>query len=531
MPRQPTINTPINSEREFYSQALRHPSPMESETTRRDTIQREMGYYGARRFGVEIEAFGLDRNTVARILEDHGIPCVAERYNHDTRDYWKVITDSSIRPSGSGQREGFELVSPPLSQADGIEQVKKVLVIIREAGARVNASCGIHVHVDCRNSMSIELAQVMSLRYSKYEKELELFFTTNRREERNVFCRPFDHEFPSYETVKAEQTNSWAERYPCVRPNPDNERIDELAWIYMLSSLMGNSLSRMTDRHNTNLNSLLGANNNMFTSSESLNNFIRSCFRDRYRKINFMSFIQHGTVEFRQLEGTLDEVKVAHWINFCLTFVSESALLAKSYVHSGAISFDTPSRISYFLNMIKDHPFSGMAPESAVYMLGKIKRVKRSSFDTLNQKVKERNEFNQDYAFRKQLTNRMNVVYPNIRRLANSFYTGKLGTPSRFHSAVVSVYAKMPKEIVISDDGSIAVDQNQDTLDYVENFGNIVSADAIRADTTRIMRTPSEDGSATYHAISSRGNEVVTLDNIRSAVLSGSVTLDDVFVY
>jgi hypothetical protein len=42
--------------------------------------------------------------------------------------------------------------------------------------------------------------------------------------------------------------------------------------------------------------------------------------RDRYYKLNFASFERHGTIEFRQHEGCLNEKKVVAWIIFCVGF-------------------------------------------------------------------------------------------------------------------------------------------------------------------------------------------------------------------
>jgi hypothetical protein len=47
---------------------------------------------------------------------------------------------------------------------------------------------------------------------------------------------------------------------------------------------------------------------------------------DRYHKLNLLAFLRHGTVEFRQLEGTTDFNKISTWIQFCVAFVESSRL-------------------------------------------------------------------------------------------------------------------------------------------------------------------------------------------------------------
>lgn len=53
--------------------------------------------------------------------------------------------------------------------------------------------------------------------------------------------------------------------------------------------------------------------------------FIRK-LRDRYVKLNLCAFLRHGTVEFRQLEGTTSWTKVCNWIEFCVSFVEASRI-------------------------------------------------------------------------------------------------------------------------------------------------------------------------------------------------------------
>lgn len=54
---------------------------------------------------------------------------------------------------------------------------------------------------------------------------------------------------------------------------------------------------------------------------------------DRYQKLNFNSFPRHGTIEFRQHEGCLDDAKVVSWIIFCSAFFESTRLY---YLEHGA---------------------------------------------------------------------------------------------------------------------------------------------------------------------------------------------------
>lgn len=46
----------------------------------------------------------------------------------------------------------------------------------------------------------------------------------------------------------------------------------------------------------------------------------------RYHKLNLAAFLKHGTVEFRQLEGTTDFKKISTWVQFCVAFIESSRL-------------------------------------------------------------------------------------------------------------------------------------------------------------------------------------------------------------
>lgn len=96
------------------------------------------------KFGIEIEFYGLGRNTreVAEHLAHPDIIIRGENYNHETRRHWKVVTDGSVA-------DGAELVSPPLAFNDSsIGEVRTVFAKLKEKNCYVRNNCGFHVHVD-----------------------------------------------------------------------------------------------------------------------------------------------------------------------------------------------------------------------------------------------------------------------------------------------------------------------------------------------------------------------------------------------
>jgi hypothetical protein len=96
-------------------------------------------------FGIELELVGLTTRQSAQVLVRAGIEAHAETYNHNTRPHWKVVHDGSLRTEYQGCATA-EVVSPILNVTD-FEQLRKVTNALKEAGARVNGSCGTHVHI------------------------------------------------------------------------------------------------------------------------------------------------------------------------------------------------------------------------------------------------------------------------------------------------------------------------------------------------------------------------------------------------
>ena len=96
-------------------------------------------------FGIELEIVGLTTRQSAQVLMSAGIDTRDEGYNHETRSYWKVVNDGSLRTQYQGQATA-EVVSPVLNVTD-FDQLRKVTNALKDAGARVNGTCGTHVHI------------------------------------------------------------------------------------------------------------------------------------------------------------------------------------------------------------------------------------------------------------------------------------------------------------------------------------------------------------------------------------------------
>ena len=135
-------------------------------------------------FGFEIEMTGISRETAAKAIAAHfgttadyiGGCYGAWEVADPEGKTWKIMSDASIskeRKTGRGnysptddKEYSVEIVSPIL-QYDEIEKLQEVVRQARHAGAKVNTSCGIHIHVDAAAHTAKTLRNVLGIMYAK----------------------------------------------------------------------------------------------------------------------------------------------------------------------------------------------------------------------------------------------------------------------------------------------------------------------------------------------------------------------------
>jgi hypothetical protein len=125
-------------------------------------------------FGIEFETT-LPNSDTTPIGPYHGgyqVPWLPEG--------WRAERDSSIRPE-TMDRKGCEFVSPKLRGCDGLKQIEDSIDAINARGARVNASCGLHVTVEW-NGDAAALARLISL-VGNHERAIFASTGTRRREQ------------------------------------------------------------------------------------------------------------------------------------------------------------------------------------------------------------------------------------------------------------------------------------------------------------------------------------------------------------
>lgn len=135
-------------------------------------------------FGVEIECINVDRYALMNIVRSNGVQIQTEGYNHRDNDhYYKIVHDGSLIGDNS-----CEIVSPILKGKEGKNSLKAVCNALVEIGAKINKSCGLHVHLDAKN-MTIEHWRNLIINYARLESIIDGFMAKSRRGNNNCYCR------------------------------------------------------------------------------------------------------------------------------------------------------------------------------------------------------------------------------------------------------------------------------------------------------------------------------------------------------
>lgn len=133
-------------------------------------------------FGVEIECYNAGQSRSVRALRAVAIEAEQEGYNHHTRQYWKATSDASIHGNSP-----CEVVSPVLRGDEGLREMRTAMTALRESDARINASCGGHVHIGI-NGYITEQGQVNIIRrWWKVNRAMEMLVLPQRRN--NRWCK------------------------------------------------------------------------------------------------------------------------------------------------------------------------------------------------------------------------------------------------------------------------------------------------------------------------------------------------------
>jgi Putative amidoligase enzyme. len=225
---------------------------------------------------------GITRATAIRVIAGYfntTATHIGGTYDaYGARDYnerlWKCLSDSSIERQRGREHVydgsySVELVSPILKY-DDIETVQDIARLLRRAGAKVNASCGIHIHIDASTHTPKTLRNIVNIMAAKEDL---LYKALKVRVEREHYCQKTDTRF-------LDQLNH-------RRPRSTDE----------IRRVWYNGSDRSYDHYHNS----------------------------RYHGLNLHSVFNKGTIEFRLFNSTLHAGQIKSYIQLCLA-ISHQAL-------------------------------------------------------------------------------------------------------------------------------------------------------------------------------------------------------------
>lgn len=236
-------------------------------------------------FGIEIEMTGITRATAAKVIAGYfhtSATHIGGGYDSytvkDPEDRnWKIMRDSSIECTNrqgerASQLYSVEFVSP-ICQYKDIETLQELVRALRNAGARVNGRCGIHVHVDASKHTPKTLRNIVNIMASKEDLLYKALDVNVRREH---YCEKADTRF-------LDEVNK--------RPPLTMEQIKDM-WY------------------------------------DGEDGSWRHYDDTRYHGLNLHSVFSKGTIEFRLFNSTLHAGKVKAYVQLSLA-ISHQALIQK----------------------------------------------------------------------------------------------------------------------------------------------------------------------------------------------------------
>jgi hypothetical protein len=134
-------------------------------------------------FGIEIECYNFTRNSLIDAANANGLQVRSEAYNHSDNDrYFKIVSDSSLIGENTQ-----EVVSPILNGNNGLNSLETLCNALANVDARVNRSCGLHVHIGAANMTDEHYCRLVR-NYQAIEKAVDSFMAPSRRANNSHWC-------------------------------------------------------------------------------------------------------------------------------------------------------------------------------------------------------------------------------------------------------------------------------------------------------------------------------------------------------
>lgn len=242
-------------------------------------------------FGIEMEMTGLTRKKAAEIIAKHfdtvtaytGGSYGAFQVKDREGRKWRIVSDGSIDCYRGNHfvydnDYSVEVVSPICNYED-IEDIQQIVRDLRKGHAKVNNSCGIHIHVDASRHNANSLRNITNIMYSKEDliyKALNIHVARQNR-----YCKKVETSFIEELNKKKPKT------------------LDKVEDIWYRENSSGSA------RHNH--------------YNES-----------RYHALNLHSVFTKGTIEFRLFNATLHAGEIKSYIQFSLAISNQALTQSKA---------------------------------------------------------------------------------------------------------------------------------------------------------------------------------------------------------
>ena len=145
-------------------------------------------------FGVEIETTGLGRERTAQVIAEL-FGTTARYIGRHLGDWHIPMPDGRkwvVERDGSVTDPSAEVVSP-VCRWDDIPMVQEVVRALRQAGAKADASCGIHIHVGLGEHTPQSLRRLTNIVNAKEDLLTQALGISPSR--RRQWCKPVDPAF------------------------------------------------------------------------------------------------------------------------------------------------------------------------------------------------------------------------------------------------------------------------------------------------------------------------------------------------
>jgi hypothetical protein len=313
-----------------------------------------------RDFGVEIEFLrktSVSQEKIAEALRDAGITCFVEGYNHETRNYWKIVGDSSVYNTLRGYEGHNEIVSPRLNGRGGLVELEEVLKVLNNLDCKVNFNCGIHVHHDVTEKMREGSKQAKKFLFNlikwvgKFEHCIYKLVAPSRLDNRR-FSVPVRQTFEGFNTYTTFENNS--------------KKLDKV-------------LKRDVNRKYGRDNNTTICNQETYPTLQQY----RSC------GLNLRNVWTRGSIEFRYHNGILNFEKISNWIvttQAMVNVVENKGYVCLKHVEKGKVGFNK------FLVAL------GFTATGRDNLVEKAKKYNRIRFRELSQRELEYQNHN-DYSY------------------------------------------------------------------------------------------------------------------------------------